>query len=174
MQLCNPIVSSWICICALHMTILRSLVKCRYLLTLLFTFKDTVLKVVGWGGIKVLYPKSWPKEKLFESPIVLNVGGRGHKIRSFFLREGWLYQIGWKGGGGSFSIRKFILQILGILNRAFWAWNWFKRVISGFRVSFVQQLYWEKSKPDTLWKRHFWIPMLFGPHTSLHICNHIH
>ena len=56
------------------------------------------------------------------------------------LREGWLYQIGWifgkVPGGGSFSIQKFILQILGTLNRAFWAWNWFKRVISWFRVCF--------------------------------------
>ena len=32
----------------------------------------------------------------------------------------------WKNakGGGSFSIQKFMLQILGTLNRAFWAWNW--------------------------------------------------
>ena len=41
-----------------------------------------------------------------------------------------------KGGEGSFSIQKFTLQILGTLNRAFLAWNWFKRVISGFRVCF--------------------------------------
>ena len=42
------------------------------------------------------------------------------------LREGSGYQIGWivgkvSKGGGSFSIRKFMLQILGTLNRAFWA-----------------------------------------------------
>ena len=49
------------------------------------------------------------------------------------LIEGWLRQIKWifgkftkgKGGGGAFSIQKFMLQILGILNRAFWAWNWY-------------------------------------------------
>ena len=29
-------------------------------------------------------------------------------------------------GGGGFSIQKFMLQILGTLNRAFWAWNWYK------------------------------------------------
>ena len=29
-----------------------------------------------------------------------------------------------KEGGGSFPIQKMILQILGTLNRAFWAWNW--------------------------------------------------
>ena len=45
------------------------------------------------------------------------------------LREGSHYQFGWifrkvPRGGGSFSIQKFILQILGTLNRAFWAWNW--------------------------------------------------
>ena len=37
-----------------------------------------------------------------------------------------------KGGWGSFPIEKFILQILGTLNRAFWAWNWYKK--SKFRV----------------------------------------
>ena len=57
-------------------------------------------------------------------------------------------------GRGSFSIQKFILQILGTLNRAFSAWNWYKK--SKFRVQgmFFQQLYWEKSKQDTLWRRH--------------------
>ena len=44
----------------------------------------------------------------------------------------------WKSaeGGGSFSIQKFMLLILGTLNRAFWSWNWYKIVISGFRVCF--------------------------------------
>ena len=28
------------------------------------------------------------------------------------------------GGRAAFSIQKFMLQILGTLNRAFWAWNW--------------------------------------------------
>ena len=41
-----------------------------------------------------------------------------------------------KGGGGSFSIQKFMLQILGTINKAFWAWNWYKRVVSGFGVCF--------------------------------------
>ena len=36
-------------------------------------------------------------------------------------------------GGGSFSIQKFILQILGALNRAFWSWNWYK-ICSNFKV----------------------------------------
>ena len=35
-------------------------------------------------------------------------------------------------GGGSLSIQK--LQFLGTLKRAFWAWNRYKRVTSGFRV----------------------------------------
>ena len=34
------------------------------------------------------------------------------------------------------QIKKFILQILGTWNRHFLAWDWFKRVISGFRVCF--------------------------------------
>ena len=38
--------------------------------------------------------------------------------------------------GGHFQSRKFILQILGTLNRVIWAWNWYKRAISGFRVCF--------------------------------------
>ena len=38
--------------------------------------------------------------------------------------------------GGSFSIQKFMLQILRTLNGAFWAWNWYKIVISEFRVCF--------------------------------------
>ena len=29
------------------------------------------------------------------------------------------------GARGAFSIQKFMLQILGTLNRAFWAWNWY-------------------------------------------------
>ena len=33
---------------------------------------------------------------------------------------------------GSFSIQKFILQILGTLNRAFWSWNRYKIVIFWF------------------------------------------
>ena len=46
---------------------------------------------------------------------------------------------------------------------------------SNFRVQgmFFQQLYWEKSKQDTLWRGHFWIPILSGHHTSTHICNQI-
>ena len=58
------------------------------------------------------------------------------------------------GARGAFSIQKFMLQILRTLNRAFWAWNWYKK--SKFRVQgmFFQQLYWEKSKQDTLWRRH--------------------
>ena len=44
----------------------------------------------------------------------------------------------WKSskGGGSFSIQKFILQILGTLNKTFWSWNWYKIVISEFRYVF--------------------------------------
>ena len=70
-----------------------------------------------------------------------------------FLREGSGLQIGWIFGkkpkvGGSFSIQKFILHILGAFNSAFWAWNWFKRVISGFRVSFFNNCI-EKNQNQT-------------------------
>ena len=41
-------------------------------------------------------------------------------------------------------------------------------------VCFFQQLYREKLKQDTLWRRHFFIPMIYGPHTYFHIYNHIH
>ena len=87
--------------------------------------------------------------------------------------EGWRYQISWifgqvpRGGrGGSFSIQNLYCKIFGTLIRVFWAGNWFK---SNFRVQgiFFQQLYWEKSKPDTLWGRHFWILTLSGPRTSI-------
>ena len=40
------------------------------------------------------------------------------------------------GGGRSLSIQKLMLQIMGTLKRAFAAWNWYKRVISGFRTCF--------------------------------------
>ena len=43
-----------------------------------------------------------------------------------------------KKGGGSMGLfqSKHLYCIFETLNRAFWAGNWFKRVISGFRVSF--------------------------------------
>ena len=75
------------------------------------------------------------------------------------LREGWLRQIGWlfgkvpNGGRGSFSIQRYMLQILGTLNRAFWAWNWYKNSKFRVHVMFFQQWYWEKSKQDILWRR---------------------
>ena len=51
-----------------------------------------------------------------------------------------------KGGGGrAFLIQKFILQILGTLNRVFLSWNWYKIVISGFRVCFFNNCI-EKTK----------------------------
>ena len=46
--------------------------------------------------------------------------------------------------------------------------------ILGFSICFLRQFYWKKSKQDTLWIRHFWIPMISGHHTSSHICNHIY
>ena len=53
------------------------------------------------------------------------------------LLHGWFATLGQQDALGLFiSIQKFILQILGTLNRAFWAWNWYKRLISGFKVCF--------------------------------------
>ena len=73
---------------------------------------------------------------------------------SILLREGWRLQNGWifgkvPKGGGVISNPKIYVADFGHLNRAFWAWNWYKRVISGY---VFQQLYWEKSKQDTFWR----------------------
>ena len=77
-------------------------------------------------------------------------------------------------GGGSFSIQKIMLKILGTSNKAFWAWNWYKRANSGFRVCFINNCI-EKNQNKTRFEEdmcmHF---ILSGLHTSLHICNHIH
>ena len=76
-------------------------------------------------------------------------------------------------GGWSFSILKFILQILGTLNRAFWSWNWYKIVISGFRVCYFQQLYCITIVLHLYLEimcMHF---ILSSHHISSHICNHI-
>ena len=63
------------------------------------------------------------------------------------------------GGGGGFSIQKIMLQILGTLNRAFWAWNWYKRVISGFRVCFFNNCFQKNQN-----KTHFEEGPQNGPH----------
>ena len=86
---------------------------------------------------------------------------------SAVLRERRRYQIGWifgkfPKGEGSFSIQKFMLQILRTLNRAFLSWNWNKIVISGFRVCSFNNCI---KKIKTWHTDH---------HTSLHICNHIY
>ena len=44
-------------------------------------------------------------------------GQKGSSDINISLREGWRYQI--KGGGGSFSIQKFILNFIVTLNRVF-------------------------------------------------------
>ena len=78
------------------------------------------------------------------------VDGDKSKLR---VREGSCYQSGWifgkvpKGGGVIFNLKNYVADFG---NRAFWAWNWYKK--SKYRVQgmFFQQLYWEKSKQDTL------------------------
>ena len=56
-----------------------------------------------------------------------------HNSHHQSLWEGPGFQIGWifrkVSRGGSFSIQKFLLQILGTLISAFWPWNWHKIVI---------------------------------------------
>ena len=48
------------------------------------------------------------------------------------------------GGGG--------LQILETLKRALWAWNWYKRVISGFRACFFNKCIETHQNGPYLWK----------------------
>ena len=88
-------------------------------------------------------------ESMNENKKTIRDGGAPRYRLLRLLRDGWRYQIGWifgkvPKGGGSFSIQKLMLQTLGTLNRAFLAWNWYKK--SKFRVqgTFFQQLYWEK------------------------------
>ena len=68
------------------------------------------------------------------------------------LRERWRYQIRWLFG--KVPIQKFILQIWGTLNRHFWAWDWFKRVISGFRGCFSTIVLRKIKTRHTLKKAH--------------------
>ena len=82
-----------------------------------------------------------------------------------------------KGGEeeGSFSIQKFMLQILVTLNRAFWSWNWYKK--SKFRVPgmFFNNCIEKIKTRHTLNKAcvciSYYLALMY---TSLHICNHIH
>ena len=58
----------------------------------------------------------------------LKEGSEGHKIQlqlniKSSLQLVFIILEKCKGGWGSFSIQKYILQILGTLKRAFWAWN---------------------------------------------------
>ena len=74
---------------------------------------------------------------------------------------------------GVFSIQNFILQILETFNRAFWSWNLYKIVISGFRVCYFQQLYCITIVLHLYLEimcMHF---ILSSHHISSHICNHI-
>ena len=97
-----------------------------------------------------------------------------HNIISHYSMDLWYFRYIGKGGG-SFSIEKFMFQILGTLNRALWAWNWYKRVISGFRVCFFNNFI-EKNQNETHCEGGMCLCMHFilsGPQTSMHICNHI-
>ena len=67
-----------------------------------------------------------------------------------------------KAGEGSFSIQKFMLQILGTLNMAFWAWNWYKWVISGLRVCFFNNCIEKKIKTKHTLKKALVVIPVFG------------
>ena len=79
--------------------------------------------------VEVFQPSSrrWPFWFLF------GISWQEHHLE--YIREGWLHRIGRIFGkvpkeGSHFQSKKIMLQILGTLNRAFWAWNQYKRVIS--------------------------------------------
>ena len=96
-----------------------------------------IMKSAGWANCL----RQWQVEgKEGEWPIFSPVS-KNILTTKICKREGSGSQIGWifrksAKGGGSFLIQKFILQILATLNRAFWSWNWYKIVISGFKVCF--------------------------------------
>ena len=76
----------------------------------------------------------------------------------FNLREGWLNQTGWffgivpKGGGVIFN-PKICVADFGNIKQGFLSMKLIQKC--NFRVQgiFFQQLHWEKSKQDTLWRR---------------------
>ena len=88
-------------------------------------------------------------------------------------------------GGGVISNPKIYIADFGLLNRAFWAWKWYKRVISGFRVCFFNNCI-EKNQNKThfeegtsespsfgafLKNHQFWRrpPSLTEPHPTLEV-----
>ena len=79
-----------------------------------------------------------------------------------------------KGGGVIFNPKIYVAHF-GNFKQGFVIMKLIQ-IESNLRVQrmFFEQLYWEKSKQDTFWRRHFWIPILSGPHTSWHMCNYIH
>ena len=76
------------------------------------------------------------------------------------VREGSCCQIGWiygkvpKGGGGVIFNQKIYIADFGNIKLGFLIMKLIQS--SNFRVQgmLFQQLYWEKSKQDTLWRRH--------------------
>ena len=78
-----------------------------------------------------------------------------------------------KGGGVIFIPKNYIADF-GIFKQGFLITKLIQNINFWVQGIFFQQLYWEKSTQDTLWRRHFWIPILSGHHTSSHICNHIY
>ena len=72
-----------------------------------------------------------------------------------------------KGGGGHFQ-SKNLYCIFWTFKQGFLSMKMLQK--GHFRVQgmFFQQLYWEKSKQDTLSRRHFWTPPPFGNVTKIH------
>ena len=52
---------------------------------------------------------------------------------AYLLQNGWIFGKVPKGEGGHFQSKN---SCLGTFNRALWAWNWYKTVISWFRECF--------------------------------------
>ena len=127
-----------------------------------FKINDSCLQF--WGGMgftnDVEISRSYRWKKIYWKIFLEN----SLKHRKFLLlpklnlREGFRYQIGWifgkvpKGGGVIFNPKLYIADF-GKFKQGFLSMKLKKRrVISGFRVCFFQQLYWYKLiLTDTIW-----------------------
>jgi len=113
------------------------------------------LPLVSFGIFSSKYPPPllWPWW-LFLASIVAE---SQNKVMT--VREGWQYQIRWifgkfpKGGAGIFNPKNYIADF-GNFKQGFSSMKLIQK--SNFRIQgmFFQQLYWEKSKRDTLWSSH--------------------
>ena len=94
--------------------------------TLLLVWRPKQLKYIGlWRFYSFLILEArihnFIGKYIYHCPLKIHAKGR---VRLPNRMNFWKSS---KGGGGLFSIQKFISQILEALNRAFWAWNWYKK-----------------------------------------------